>query len=122
MSRGTEMRADVLALFADGYGGAMTLARNTPGAYDENTGLTAAGSSSTFTGKGKIGDYRDGVIDGDLIKQGDRRITFIPDADTTIPQVADTITDPLDSRVYAVVSVRRRQLGLDWIAFTLQVR
>lgn len=122
MSTGSDIRAEVLALFADGYGGALTLSRNTPGTYDPATGETAAGSTASIPGKGKVGDYRDGVVDGELIKRGDRRCTFIPDDFASIPQIGDTLVDPIDSRTYAVVNVQRRQLGLDYIAFTLQVR
>lgn len=123
MTTGSDIRAEVLALFADGYGGALTLSRAQPGTYNPATGETAAaGAPLTIPGKGKVGDYRDGVIDGELIKVNDRRCTFIPDDFVSIPEIGDTFVDPIDSRSYSVVNVRRRQLGLDYIAFTLQVR
>lgn len=120
MTVGTDLRAKVLALFNAGYGRTMTMGRITPGAYDPETGETAAPSTASQTGKGKIGDYDDKVIDGTLIRTGDRLCTFLPDLSTFRPAVGDSVVDGSDT--YTVVSIKQRELGGDWIAFTLQVR
>lgn len=125
MTVGTDLRAEILALFVGGsgepaYGRTLTMGRITPGAYDPETGATAASTPSSQAGKGKIGDYDDKVIDGTLIRTGDRLCTFLPDDAAFRPAVGDSVVDGADT--YTVVSIKQRELGGDWIAFTLQVR
>lgn len=119
MSRGTELRAALRSVFLE-MGRALTVTRAAPGTYDSETGTASAGTPATYSGIGRVGDYRDSAIDGTLIQVGDRRVTWQPDDASFVPQIGDTIS--VDGRDRPVMSVKTRELEGDWIAFTLQVR
>src|SRR5581483_1663436 len=108
MSVGAHLRADVSALMTD-YGRAMSLRRVAPGSYDPATGAVGSPTTTDYTGKGRLGDYSDRVIDGAMIKQGDRRCTLVLDNSAIVPSVNDRLV--VGSDVYVVVNVKTREIG-----------
>ena len=79
-----------------GKGQAVTLSRQTAGAYDPATG-TSTVVVTTQNGTGAIFDYEDKNVDGVLILSGDKRLLLSAMSSTgsalTAPEVNDTVTD-----------------------------
>jgi hypothetical protein len=148
MSSGTDMRLILRDTLLQ-YGRALTISMAIQGEYDPETGQTAPATTLNVDGLARVGDYRDGVIDGTLIQTGDRRVTWQPiySGDTNspvltphdddspfddeteysqdnlgafVPNITDTIE--IDGKVYAIMNVKKRELEGDWISYTLQVR
>lgn len=101
-------------------GRAMTVRSQTLGTYDPDTGTLTASTDSDYTGVGRLGNYHDAVINGTMIKAGDRRCTIVFDNQAFVPKVGDRLLVGTDT--YAVVNVKERELGGTVIGFTLQVR
>ncbi|MCC8946009.1 hypothetical protein H8A97_13090 [Bradyrhizobium sp. Arg62] len=123
-----DLQGDIAALLDDSdYGRKVVLSRQVPGAYDPSTGETAPASVLSNTTRGLLLGYKDSLINGTLIKQGDRKcilkvkgMTMTPQ-DTDILEVYDktgkTVTD-----TYSVVSFKTGELGGTPYLYTLQVR
>jgi len=118
MSAGDDLRTSLLEMLGE-FGRAMSIERVTPGAYDQSTGATAAETTTTYAGMGRAGNYRDALVDGVMIKQQDRRVTFVPDDPTFIPAANDRL---VSDSTYVVIRSDPREIGGEWISFTLQVR
>lgn len=118
-------RADLIDTFTD-YGRALTVQRPLAGTYDPATGEVTYGTGQTsatmssYPGIGRLGTYRDDLVDGARIKQNDRVATFIPTDLAFVPQVDDRLVAGSD--VYAIVSIKTRELGGEPICYTLQIR
>jgi hypothetical protein len=119
MTEAFVLRDDLTNEFNE-IGVAMTVTRGTPGAYDPTTGAVGAPTSVDYSGVGRLGSYSDMEIDGTLIKANDRKATFVSLDTTFVPQISDRLTVGTD--VYSVVSLKPRELGGEYICFTLQVR
>lgn len=120
MSAGSDLRASALQLLRD-FGRSLTLRQTTPGTYNPADGSTSAPPPIDYTGVGRIGDYRDSVIDGQLIRQGDRRCTIILDNSSVLPSVGDTVLIGGTPR-YTVVRVQVREVSGVTVVHTLQLR
>jgi hypothetical protein len=119
MSLATETQGQLDHLLDD-LGQAMTLQRITAGAYDPTTGTTSSDTTTNYAGKGRLGDYDDRVIDGTLIKAGNRRCTFLPDDKSIVPQVGDKIV--VGATTYQVMQpIKSRDINGIYIAHTFQV-
>lgn len=104
MSLATELQDDIAELLDD---------------PDVGRAITISGST-TITTRGLFLGYSDKLIDGAMIKQGDRRC-FVKIKDVTYtPQATDEVTAGSDK--YAVVSFRTIELGGTAIIYILQVR
>lgn len=119
MTEASVLRDDLTNEFNE-IGVAMTVTRGTPGAYDPTSGAVGAPTSIDYPGVGRLGSYSDMAIDGTLIKANDRKATFVSSDTTFIPAINDKLTVGAD--VYAVISLKPRELGGEYICFTLQVR
>lgn len=119
MSAGTDERAALAAELAI-IGQTITITRATQGSYDPATGTTGIGSSTDYSGKGRVGSYSDFAKAGTLILQQDRKITWQPDNASFVPQEGDTVSD--GTNTYSVVAFDTRELEGDWICYTLQAR
>lgn len=122
----TILRSDLIATFGE-FGRALTVSRmgvNGDGVYDPSTGIvtpvSGAAPEIAYTGIGRVGTYADRLIDGTMITNKDRKVTFIPDDTSFVPEVNDRLTAGPD--VYTVVSHKTYELGGMPIAYTLQVR
>jgi hypothetical protein len=119
MSSALEDRAQVAAMLAE-EGVAITITRNVAGTYDPSTGTSTAPSQLVKTGRGRFGSYRDSLVDGTLIKRGDRRVTFQPDDWSFAPASTDQITVPAGWSI--VGEIQKRELGGVPFSYTFQVR
>jgi hypothetical protein len=72
-------------------GQAITLKRPATGdTYDEDSGTVIEGSPETYPGFGVVFDYKQNLIDGTNILQGDQLIYMAPDLGVT-PEAGDTL-------------------------------
>lgn len=127
MSSASQIRIDLISLFTD-EGRSLRVRRNEGTSYDPTQGIVPESTDDEeFEGIGRIGNYRDAVIDGNQIKKGDRRVTFIPSEtdyfdplfDARVGDIVETINQ---SEQYYVVDAQKRELGGELISWTLQVR
>jgi hypothetical protein len=120
MSSALENRAQIAGWIAE-EGIVITIRREVPGTYNPATGSAgAAGTPVTFSGHGRIGDYNDRLVDGTLVKVGDRRMTFQPDDWSYEPKQGDVLTVPAG---YAIVGrIQKRELGGVPFSYTAQLR
>lgn len=120
MSEASRLRAELRRTFAaTAYGRAITVRRTTPGAYAQD-GSAGAATTTDYAGVGRIGNYRDALIDGTRILNTDRRVTFIPTNEAFRAQPGDLVI--VGSDTYAVIDHMLREIGGELIAYTLQVR
>jgi len=85
------------------YGLNLALTRVVGATYNPATGLTSAGTSTTFTVRGVFINYEAANIDGTLIRMGDRRLLVAPRGSTTEPAIGDVVDGMklVDVRTYA---------------------
>lgn len=125
MSIASSLRADVLRTMGT-YGRDMTVLRPVTGVYDPETGGmvypsgTSEGDLESFHGRGRLGTYRDALVDGELIKQNDRLCTIVMTDTAFVPEVNHRLTVGEDT--YVIQNVKPREFGGEWICFSLQVR
>lgn len=126
MTIGDDLGTSLRELLGD-FGQPMTIQRSTPGAYDPTSGNTGAPTIAVYSGVGRLGNYRDAVVDGTIIQQNDRRVTWQPDEECAdfIPRIGDQVIvtgEPAGVPPFAVMDLDPRQVAGVWIGFTLQVR
>ena len=80
-------------------GQAVTITRQTAGAYNTSTGAATV-TTSTQTGHAVIIDHDSNNIDGTLIKAGDKKLLLSP-AGISAPVINDTVT--VGGVIYTVV-------------------
>lgn len=120
MSAGSDLRASTLQMLTE-YGRQLTLRQSMPGTYSPVDGSTSAPTATDYNAIGRIGDYRDTVVDGQLVRQGDRRCSIIFDNSSVIPAVGDTLLIGGTPR-YTVVRVQVREVSGVTVVHTLQLR
>lgn len=121
MSIADDITDDLAELLDDpDYGRAVTLRRRTPGTYDPSTGATGAETVTSNLTRAIILGYRDSLINGTLIKQGDRKAILKRKGMTMTPQEADELV--VGSDVYSVVSHKTGELGGTNYLYVLQIR
>jgi hypothetical protein len=107
------------------YGATAVLTRTAPGAYDPDTGATAAATVTTQTGKAFRETYALRDIDGTLIKRGDVRLILAPEATdgTAMVQPAtDTDVIVFDGTSYTVVGTDPLKPADEAVLFYVQCR
>ena len=106
-----------------GKGQAITLSRQTAGAYDPATG-TAAVTTTAQTAYGAMFEYGDKNIDGTLIKEGDKQLLLsaINSAGTALvaPALNDTVT--INTVVYTVVRIKPLSPAGTTVLFDCNIR
>jgi hypothetical protein len=114
--------AEAAELLAE-FGQSVTLTRNTPGAYNPETGAVSV-SGATHTGMGCAFDYAQSDIDGTEIKRGDQRLYLSPKKSDgsamPTPQTGDTVT--IGAAVYAVMASRPLAPGGIVVLHDVQLR
>jgi hypothetical protein len=107
-----------------GKGQAVTITRQSAGAYDPATG-TAAITTTTQSGTGVELDYTIRELDSTLIQQGDKKLLLSPlnaaGAALTKPEIDDTVT-LADSSVWTIKNNRPLSPAGTVILFELQLR
>lgn len=114
-----DLYASALGLLTDN-GEPMTISRVTPGSYDPSTGSTGSPTTVVYPGQGRLGNYSDMAVDGTVIQQFDRRVTFVAVPDDFVPKIGDRLTVGPD--VYSIINLKPREIGGNWVCFTLQAR
>lgn len=112
-----KLTADTLI---DDKGQACTINVVTPGAYDAATGTSTATTVSTAV-TAAIFDFPQGLIDGTLIRQGDKKVLMSAYGHSVTPRPADTLTDAAGT-VYTIVTAKATAPGGTVVLWTLQVR
>lgn len=117
------MGATALHLLSE-YGQSATFRRVTEGAYDPNTGTTAAASTDDETVLAALIRYKDHLVDGANIQRGDRKAVIAAldsngDALGKTPQVQDQI---ITSETFNVVAVQTIEASGTAVAYICQVR
>lgn len=113
----TEM-AEVAGDLLDEFGITITLTRVT-GATPKlvSTGTAVAGTSTTYSPKGVVKNYPSNLIDGTLIRQGDKMVIL----DNTIePEMADELT--FHGSTWNIVSITNYKPADTAICYSVQVR
>jgi hypothetical protein len=118
------MASEMLAPRSNGGNGAeLTLRRITAGEYNPETGQSDDGAQD-YLGSGLRENYKQGDIDGSLIKQGDVKILVSPllqdGTDTPQPQSQDTIL--FDGERYTVQNVEPWNYAGLAVGFNVQAR
>lgn len=119
MAVADDLYASALGLLTD-MGEPMTIQRITPGAYDPATGSTGAPTTVNYPGQGRLGNYSDAVVDGTVIKQFDRRVTFVAVPQDFVPQIGDRLI--VGEWTFAIINLKPREIGGNWVCFTMQAR
>lgn len=99
------------------FGATVTVTRETPGAYDPDTGTNGAGTTETWTPKGVKLEYSQREIDGTNILASDQRI-YMSAAAGLDPKPGDAVT--LADGVWRVV--KSRTLAPAGVAVLLDVQ
>ncbi len=113
------LQATADALLAD-KGQTCTLGVVTSGAYDPATGASTP-STASETVTAAVFDFPLRMIDGSLIRQGDKKVLMSAYGLTATPKPADTFTDAAGS-VYTIVNAKATAPGGTVVLWTLQVR
>jgi len=71
----------------------ITRAQEGPGEFDPTTGAYKPTTPLTFTGYAIATSYRQDLVDGTLIQQGDKLFTVAASALGCTPMTSDTLTD-----------------------------
>ena len=112
-----EMAALALELLTE-FGELITIQRVAEGEYDPATGSVAAGTTTSYTGRGVTEDYRKNEIDGDVVKQDDLRLYL--NATANEPLVGDRVT--LQSKNFQIIDANRVQVNGVTVLYDLQLR
>jgi len=119
MSIGDDLQGDVAQALIE-FGRAVTLRKIVPGAYNEADGSTAAATTTDHATTGLLLAYSDRVVDGELIKQNDRRCILKVQGLSVAPEINDRVV--VGSDVYTVISFKTVEIGGVVVLYTLQVR
>lgn len=121
MTLADDLTDDLAELLDDpDYGRSVTLRRTTPGTYDPATGATGSPTVTTSATRAIILGYKDYLVTGALIRQGDRKAILKRKGMTMVPQEADELL--VGSDVYSVVSHKTGELGGKNYLYVLQIR
>lgn len=101
------------------FGAAVVLTRTTPGAYNPETGTTAAATTATYNGMGAKFDYELKEIDGTKILQGDQKLYLSPYLMAN-PVPGDMIR--ADGADYTVISSKALRPAETHVLFEVQLR
>ena len=99
------------------HGQAVTITRQTTGAYDPATG-SATIVETTQSGVGALFDYAAADIDGTLIKQNDKKLLL--NAIATAPLLNDKVT--VNTTIYNVVNIKELNPAGTAVMFELALR
>src|SRR4051794_12381952 len=121
MALADDLQNDIAAVLDDpDFGRVVTLRKKTAGTYDPATGSGGSASSADYVTRGIVLGYRDGVIDGTLIKHGDRKVILKVKDLAAVPTVGAQMIVGADT--YTIVNVKTGELGGTAFVYTLQVR
>lgn len=121
MSLATDLQGDVAELLDDpDYGRDVTLRRYAAGAYNPSDGSTATATIVNIQTRGLFLKINDRLIDGRLIKKGDRRCIIKLKGITYVPSEGDLVV--AGAEMWTVISFSTIELAGTAVIHTLQVR
>lgn len=109
--------ATVARKLIDEFGATITISRVTGETFDRVAGTVSGGSTSTFTPKGIIKNYKKNEIDGTRILAGDRLLVL---DDTVEPLMDDTISSSGDD--WNIVDVEVKNPAGTPLVYFAQIR
>lgn len=97
------MLSDAVNTLLAKFGSSLTLIRVSGATYNAGTGQTSTGTTTNFTIRGVFINYSDELMDGTIVRVGDRRLLVSPSGSTTVPQIGDAVggLKLIDVRSYA---------------------
>lgn len=120
MSLALDLQGDVVALLDDAdFGRDATFNAINAGVYDEATGAVT-NTQTAFACRVMLLNYSDRVIDGGLIRVGDRKAILSARDVTTPPKTGDTLV--VSGVTFNVVSAKMIELAGTNVLFVAQVR
>jgi len=101
------MLLDAVNTLLSKFGSSLTLTRVTGATYNAGTGQTSTGTTTNFIIRGVFINYSDELMDGTVVRIGDRRLLVGPSGSATTPQIGDVVggLKLIDVRVYAPAGV-----------------
>lgn len=119
MSLYTDMRATAGRLLTS-FGQSMTLTKRASGSYSPSTG-TSSVTTTTYTVKGAVFDYKSSFSTGPLLIQaGDRRAMIAAEGLSVSPEPLDRLT--IGSVVWSIVAVSKTEPGGTAVVYECQIR
>lgn len=120
MSLATDLQGDVANLLNDpDFGRTATFISKAGGSYDETTGAITV-TSTNYSVRVMLLTYRDGLVDGELIRRGDRKAIMKAKGFNTVPKTDDQLL--LAGVTYNVIASKPIELTGVYVLFTLQIR
>lgn len=96
---------------------AVTIKRTTQGPFNPSTGKYDPGITTNYSVQGIMSGYNDFLIDGTLIKQGDRKLSIRQAEIPIAPATSDKAI--IDGKTWAIVIIQADAASVLW---KLQVR
>ena len=123
MALADDLQGDIADLLSDpDFGRNVTVRKTIAGAYDPSDGSTATATVTDYPTRGLLLAYKDALIDGTLIRQGDRKcILKVQNLGVALTETDDLML-LVDGTKYAVVSMKTGELGGKTYLYVLQIR
>jgi hypothetical protein len=121
MALADDLQGDIADVLNDpDYGRDVTLRRTVPGAYNPADGSTGSPTVTDYASRGLLLEYNDTLINGTLIRTGDRICILRVQGLAIAPLQTDKLLVGAD--IYDIVSFKTGELGGTAYLYTLQVR
>jgi hypothetical protein len=112
MALADDLSSDIAEVLDDpDFGRNVTLRRTVAGAYDPATGATAAATVTDYSSRGLILGYKDSLINGTLIRQGDRKCILKSLNLGTVPEETDGLIVPQTLSAFRGTSASSLAIG-----------
>lgn len=116
-----DLESQVLAALEE-YGKLLFLESILVGTYNPATGASTVATPARKDIKGLFLGFRDALIDGTMIKMGDRRCILSSSGLTLAPKSQDVIIDPDNLRWQVISPLKTYEVQGKAFAYVLQVR
>lgn len=123
MALADDLQGDIADLLNDtDFGRDVTVRKTVPGIYDPSDGSTTAPTVTDYPTRGLLLAYADKLIDGSLIRQGDRKaILKVQNLGVALTETDDLML-LVGTDKYTVVSMKTGELGGTTYLNVLQIR
>ncbi len=123
MALADDLQGDIADLLNDpDFGRDVTIRKTVPGTYDPSDGSTTAPTVTDYPTRGLLLAYKDALIDGTLIRVGDRKaIIKVQNLGVTLTESDDLILF-VGTTKYTIVSFKTGELGGTVYLYVLQIR
>lgn len=123
MALADDLQGDIADLLNDpDFGRNVTVRKTVPGTYDPADGSTTAATVTDYPTRGLLLAYKDALITGSLIRQGDRKaILKVKGLGVELTETDDLML-LVGADKYTVVSLKTGELGGTIYLYVLQIR